>query len=144
MKPRPPRSTRTDTLFPYTTLFRSAGPGRLRIGGTDAAEGVEDDGAKGRVADVAGQQRIAARQGAARGKAVEDARDLPGIEDLALPVGVAGVVGALHAVQRPDLDAPALQREDGGRVSELAIGHVRLDGKHESGRRAHREEGVQV
>src|SRR3546814_18147421 len=29
---RPPRSTRTDTLFPYTTLFRSlfAGPGRRR------------------------------------------------------------------------------------------------------------------
>src|SRR3546814_7332333 len=28
---RPPRSTRTDTLFPYTTLFRShAAPGLLR------------------------------------------------------------------------------------------------------------------
>src|SRR3546814_5567294 len=26
---RPPRSTRTDTLFPYTTLFRSHRPGRL-------------------------------------------------------------------------------------------------------------------
>src|SRR3546814_6375110 len=26
---RPPRSTRTDTLFPYTTLFRSAQPGVL-------------------------------------------------------------------------------------------------------------------
>src|SRR3546814_9073920 len=25
---RPPRSTRTDTLFPYTTLFRSRKPGR--------------------------------------------------------------------------------------------------------------------
>src|SRR3546814_11752637 len=25
---RPPRSTRTDTLFPYTTLFRSAGARR--------------------------------------------------------------------------------------------------------------------
>src|SRR3546814_13644579 len=25
---RPPRSTRTDTLFPYTTLFRSPGRGR--------------------------------------------------------------------------------------------------------------------
>src|SRR3546814_7633515 len=25
---RPPRSTRTDTLFPYTTLFRSTRPGR--------------------------------------------------------------------------------------------------------------------
>src|SRR3546814_20146375 len=23
---RPPRSTRTDTLFPYTTLFRAVGP----------------------------------------------------------------------------------------------------------------------
>src|SRR3546814_10457237 len=33
---RPPRSTRTDTLFPYTTLFRSSGlePGtRRRTGG---------------------------------------------------------------------------------------------------------------
>src|SRR3546814_21080216 len=30
MIPRPPRSTRTDTLFPYTTLFRSPdGRGRL-------------------------------------------------------------------------------------------------------------------
>src|SRR3546814_4964228 len=25
---RPPRSTRTDTLFPYTTLFRSLGPNK--------------------------------------------------------------------------------------------------------------------
>src|SRR3546814_7772187 len=29
---RPPRSTRTDTLFPYTTLFRSAGGGGVRCG----------------------------------------------------------------------------------------------------------------
>src|SRR3546814_2286958 len=30
---RPPRSTRTDTLFPYTTLFRSdAGRGQVRRG----------------------------------------------------------------------------------------------------------------
>src|SRR3546814_8331578 len=27
---RPPRSTRTDTLFPYTTLFRSAAPRPFR------------------------------------------------------------------------------------------------------------------
>src|SRR3546814_1670766 len=26
---RPPRATRTDTRFPYTTLFRSVGQGRL-------------------------------------------------------------------------------------------------------------------
>src|SRR3546814_6009145 len=29
---RPPRSTRTDTLFPYTTLFRSADPAGLAPG----------------------------------------------------------------------------------------------------------------
>src|SRR3546814_18182646 len=35
---RPPRSTRTDTLFPYTTLFRSEfeeGVGEVAIYGTD-------------------------------------------------------------------------------------------------------------
>src|SRR3546814_9566258 len=31
MIPRPPRSTRTDTLFPYTTLFRSEAEGFRRI-----------------------------------------------------------------------------------------------------------------
>src|SRR3546814_13920853 len=40
---RPPRSTRTDTLFPYTTLFRSlvAGtlPGRLPFGDLDRDRG---------------------------------------------------------------------------------------------------------
>src|SRR3546814_4168214 len=40
---RPPRSTRTDTLFPYTTLFRSAaapGDGRLRADGERGAGGL--------------------------------------------------------------------------------------------------------
>src|SRR3546814_3647539 len=42
---RPPRSTRTDTLFPYTTLFRSLalehatlGPGPERLGEGVAAD----------------------------------------------------------------------------------------------------------
>src|SRR3546814_10787456 len=51
---RPPRSTRTDTLFPYTTLFRSGrrrvrrggGPGRCRAGRDRAGR-----------PDGAGQQR---------------------------------------------------------------------------------------
>src|SRR3546814_10371505 len=38
---RPPRSTRTDTLFPYTTLFRSPGAGNLAV---DRAQ-VEAEGA---------------------------------------------------------------------------------------------------
>src|SRR3546814_7074278 len=40
MIPRPPRSTRTDTLFPYTTLFRSHWPlprrGRRLVSATPA------------------------------------------------------------------------------------------------------------
>src|SRR3546814_19740068 len=36
---RPPRSTRTDTLFPYTTLFRSDGDiGRIERGGCNLIE----------------------------------------------------------------------------------------------------------
>src|SRR3546814_1466941 len=39
MMRRPPRSTRTDTLFPYTTLFRSPGGLFLRIAeGDDTAD----------------------------------------------------------------------------------------------------------
>src|SRR3546814_19899401 len=36
---RPPRSTRTDTLFPYTTLFRSRGEGISPRGSTMAEPG---------------------------------------------------------------------------------------------------------
>src|SRR3546814_10650473 len=44
---RPPRSTRTDTLFPYTTLFRSVGC-RARDGARRAgAAGGGADGARG-------------------------------------------------------------------------------------------------
>src|SRR3546814_5059054 len=35
---RPPRSTRTDTLFPYTTLFRSAGFASSKAGNGAEAE----------------------------------------------------------------------------------------------------------
>src|SRR3546814_5424633 len=40
MIPRPPRSTRTDTLFPYTTLFRSELSGRAQklTGGVDLTQ----------------------------------------------------------------------------------------------------------
>src|SRR3546814_258712 len=44
---RPPRSTRTDTLFPYTTLFRSQQPLRL-VHGDIPEEG--PDGGKPRIA----------------------------------------------------------------------------------------------
>src|SRR3546814_13851280 len=47
---RPPRSTRTDTLFPYTTLFRSsAGPDEARDPDLHFRDGVP---ASGRFDDV--------------------------------------------------------------------------------------------
>src|SRR3546814_3225519 len=48
---RPPRSTRTDTLFPYTTLFRSA-----------AHDGLRDAAAEARHAAVGVQRFGSARQ----------------------------------------------------------------------------------
>src|SRR3546814_20067689 len=50
---RPPRSTRTDTLFPYTTLFRSA---EGRAGGVD--DGEKEEG-RDREAQVLEGHRIA-------------------------------------------------------------------------------------
>src|SRR3546814_8874213 len=39
---RPPRSTRSDTLFPYTTLFRSLLPPSRRVTKGDGPLGTED------------------------------------------------------------------------------------------------------
>src|SRR3546814_1278366 len=56
MKRRPPRSTRTDTLFPYTTLFRSQvrRPAQQRMGEQALEFRPEDQAA-------VGQQRIIQR-----------------------------------------------------------------------------------
>src|SRR3546814_2437414 len=56
---RPPRSTRTDTLVPYTTLFRS------HLRGTQAGP-------------VGNRQR---RLGVEAGRGIEQARDLLGAQD---------------------------------------------------------------
>src|SRR3546814_14908171 len=49
---RPPSSTRTDTPFPYTTLFRSHGPGQ-----DTAVDRPPDVAEAGRRADPAGADR---------------------------------------------------------------------------------------
>src|SRR3546814_5529730 len=49
---RPPRSTRTDTLFPYTTLFRS--PARESAVEAAGRDGRADAGWRCRVRDVSG------------------------------------------------------------------------------------------
>src|SRR3546814_13769461 len=49
MRRRPPRSTRTDTLFPYTTLFRSTSSTTAYI---ESASGVQAGGRTGLTAVV--------------------------------------------------------------------------------------------
>src|SRR3546814_12623657 len=68
MRRRPPRSTRTDTLFPYTTLFRSpvepASPvraGRPPGGGQVRGQGDRADLARD-PADDPGRQPVVAAQ----------------------------------------------------------------------------------
>src|SRR3546814_8699344 len=60
MIPRPPRSTRTDTLFPYTTLFRS----RPFIFGIDVEGHLR--GERERRADRRAEGRVGARQAGVR------------------------------------------------------------------------------
>src|SRR3546814_6920720 len=52
---RPPRSTRTDTLFPYTTRFRSHGPPVLRSSITPRLEIARDESVSRRAAVPCGQ-----------------------------------------------------------------------------------------
>src|SRR3546814_13935941 len=50
---RPPRSTRTDTLFPYTTLFRSEGEECARGAGEESGD---DEGGQPQQVDVQADQ----------------------------------------------------------------------------------------
>src|SRR3546814_10852448 len=74
----PPRSTRTDTLFPYTTLFRSQ---RFQ-GRHDRRQELHDDRRRDIRHDVEGEDGHAAERAA--GEHVEDAEDAAGLlgEDL--------------------------------------------------------------
>src|SRR3546814_5877143 len=70
---RPPRSTRTDTLFPYTTLFRSAAADQRRTEGSPACQQ-----ARLRLSAADGVLRLG-RHGPAR-VGPEDTRDRRGVD----------------------------------------------------------------
>src|SRR3546814_5056834 len=83
MSPRPPRSTLTDPLVPYTTLFRSAGAGRLGL----------------RLLADAREQCLGLFHLAAVGLAQQDQR-----------AAVLAIDGSQHlAHQRPEIRAPPVQ-----------------------------------
>src|SRR3546814_1495269 len=66
---RPPRSTRTDTLFPYTTLFRSVGH-RGIDGDADAAHQSDDAEAENK-GDVTAGIAQKTRQDPAKGRTAD-------------------------------------------------------------------------
>src|SRR3546814_21178940 len=93
---RPPRSTRTDTLFPYTTLFRSVRIQRvdlqLRYGVVDAARAVQ----RGHV--VVGHGQVGAdapRFAAGQGQSFERLRAGDFLQQVAVDVQQTGAVGFL-------------------------------------------------
>src|SRR3546814_12835799 len=96
---RPPRSTRTDTLFPYTTLFRS------QTGGQDAGkrQGRPDQPARAFERGCGGRESVDHRASADGGSAIAGF-------GRAAQQGAAGLERGLGAHDRP--------RTAGGRTEE--------------------------
>src|SRR3546814_3709884 len=112
---RPPRSTRTDTLLPYTTLFRSAPVPPSRRAGADRDVDVSVSAAGGLIAAVRpGREQhvvhveILGQQPLVGERAVGDAGALPHRQPVAAEVG-----GDLRRLQEP---APVVGA--GGRSEE--------------------------
>src|SRR3546814_14205603 len=81
---RPPRSTRTDTLFPYTTLFRSQRSRRARLPGLFCAPALPADLA---CADVRRRRTRSARTTTTRvaGEPAAGRRDRLSVQSLSEP-----------------------------------------------------------
>src|SRR3546814_20934929 len=107
---RPPRSTRTDTLFPYTTLFRSpCARNRLGIGRSvdriaDDAARLRDREVRSRAAedDVVERHALLPRIGGSEGVAAIFARDA--VDGRGVGHG-AGAVGAAVGRQQVAIGA---------------------------------------
>src|SRR3546814_11758672 len=101
MRRRPPRSTRTDTLFPYTALFRSA-------------------------AAVGGQAHVVGQQSGERFDRTGGDCGAEGGEQLSLPRGRGGVADLrlldVATRARHQLPARRLLQVEGARSEERRVG----------------------
>ena len=101
----------------------------VAVGGLDGGHGVENHGSRLGGAEVAAEHRPAAGQRAAPGDALDERRHLRRRHDAAPPVAVSRVVGVGDRIDRPHLEAEALQGEHRGGVADVTVGHRRLDGE---------------
>jgi hypothetical protein len=113
---------------------RIAAPDRLGVGRSHAACSVEHDVGQGGVADVAGQQRIAAGQQAQRLDALHDLCDLVRRRGAPTPGAITGVVRELDRVDRPDLVAQSLQGKCCCPIADIAVGNMALEREEAHGR----------
>src|SRR3546814_11241080 len=84
---RPPRSTRTDTLFPYTTLFRSA-EARIVLGPRAQRPVVLGDAGVGQVDEV-GIAHVVQRRAQGQRAVVPVQADLRAVRGFRIEAGVA-------------------------------------------------------
>src|SRR3546814_21183814 len=98
---RPPRSTRTDTLFPYTTLFRS---GRLAQCGEW-------------LPGIGGRHALEAERGCGIEKAIRERADMEGARDAGEHDTQPGPIGD-HRGQRPEPHAGIVERPRDARSEE--------------------------
>src|SRR3546814_13688525 len=99
MRRRPPRSTRTDTLLPYTTLFRSGAAAAPQPPGRDSGRG-PDRG----LAGSAGKNEVLTKSGGAIANKV--AAIFHRIPDAGLPRILEASGSANRAVRNPSLGLP--------------------------------------
>src|SRR3546814_17048174 len=141
----PPRSTRTDTLFRYTTLFRSNQPqvGEAQFGPVARLRDLEHDVRPGPFGRVPGEAEMVVEHGPhdlPAGHHLLD-RDLAAVQVAhAVDELVADAVGVAGDVGRPPAAHVADRGEDGGGrlVDGETPGAVEgvLGGLHTPGRRA--------
>jgi hypothetical protein len=100
---------------------RIAAVHRVGVGGPDLRHRVDDGVPDVGRPEVAREDGVGTAQHAAVGDALHHLLDGLAVEHAAGPLAVAGVVGELHGMHRPDLDAEALQGEHRRRVADVPV-----------------------
>src|SRR5262245_25608512 len=120
---------RTNTPRPTSPITGSQQYCAAGLAPLHPRDGVEDRGADLGRAHVARQHAVTGAEHAPLLDALHQLADHVGLEYAPAPLAVAGVVGELHGMDWPYLDAEPLQRKRRRGVADVAEGDVRLDGE---------------
>ena len=113
--------------------YRIAAPYRSGVCGPHPGSRVQHDVGQRGIADIACEQRVAAGQQTQRLDALHYLGDLTCRRGAATPGAVAGVIGELDGVYRPDLVAQSLQGKRCCPIADIAVGNMALERKEAHG-----------